>query len=82
MYDLARAVADRLGIDLAEASVGGASDGNFVSALGIPVLDGFGAVGAGAHAEHEWVSVTGMLERAALAAGVIASFGAGTRARA
>ena len=82
MYDLARAVAGRLGIDLAEASVGGASDGNFVSALGIPVLDGFGAVGAGAHAEHEWVSVTGMLERAALAAGVIASFGAGTRARA
>ena len=43
MYELAREVGDRLGLDLAEASVGGASDGNFVAALGIPVLDGLGA---------------------------------------
>ncbi len=79
MYELARAVADRIGLDLTEASVGGASDGNFVAALGIPVLDGFGAVGAGAHAAHEHVSIAGMLERTALAAGVLAAFAASDR---
>jgi glutamate carboxypeptidase len=79
MYELARAVASRIGVDLDEASVGGASDGNFVAALGIPVLDGFGAVGAGAHAAHEHVSVAGMLERTALAAGVLATFAVADR---
>jgi glutamate carboxypeptidase len=74
MYDLARASAARLGVDLAETAVGGASDGNFAAALGVPVLDGLGAVGAGAHARHEHVSVDGMVERAAVAAGVMAAF--------
>lgn len=74
MYELAGAVAARLGIDLPEASVGGASDGNFVAAMGIPVLDGLGAVGGGAHARHEHVSITGMVERTALAAGLVAAF--------
>ena len=74
MYDLAGGVASRLGVDLPEASVGGASDGNFVAALGIPVLDGLGAVGGGAHARHEHVSITGMVERSALAAGLVAAF--------
>ena len=60
--------------DLRETSVGGASDGNFAAALGLPVLDGLGAVGGGAHARHEHVSVDGMVERAAVAAGVIAAF--------
>ena len=49
-------------------AVGGGSDGNFTAALGIPTLDGLGAVGDGAHAEHEWASVEGMRERAALVA--------------
>lgn len=75
MYDLARAAAGQLQFDLQEASVGGASDGNFVAAMGIPVLDGLGAVGAGAHARHEWISISGMVERAALAAALIAVFG-------
>ncbi len=75
MYDLARAAAGQLQVDLQEASVGGASDGNFVAAMGIPVLDGLGAVGAGAHARHEWISISGMVERAALAAALIAVFG-------
>jgi len=75
LFDLARAVAAQLGVDLHERSVGGASDGNFVAALGIPVLDGMGAVGAGAHARHEHVTVSGMLERTAVGAGVIAAFG-------
>lgn len=64
-----------LGLRLREASVGGASDGNFVQHAGIPVLDGLGAVGGGAHARHEHATVSGMIERAALAAGVLAALG-------
>lgn len=74
VYALARTVAAELGVDLQEASVGGASDGNFVAALGIPVLDGLGAVGEGAHARHEAISVEGMVERTALAAGLLTTF--------
>ncbi len=74
MYELARAAAQQLGVDLQEASVGGASDGNFIAAMGIPVLDGLGAIGAGAHARHEWTSVPGMVERATLAAALVAVF--------
>lgn len=75
VYALARESAARIGVDLREAAVGGASDGNFAAAMGLPVLDGLGAVGAGAHARHEHISVDGMVERAAVAAGVIAAFG-------
>jgi glutamate carboxypeptidase len=71
LYELAREEAAELGVTLRECSVGGASDGNFVAALGHPVLDGFGAVGDGAHARHEHISVEGMLERTALAAAVL-----------
>jgi glutamate carboxypeptidase len=42
--------------------------------MGLPVLDGLGAIGAGAHARHERVSIDGMLERAAVAAAVITTF--------
>ena len=48
-----------------------ASDGNFVAALGVPVLDGFGAVGDGAHARGEHISLGGMTERTALAAALL-----------
>jgi glutamate carboxypeptidase len=65
MYGLAHAAAARLGVDLPETAVGGASDGNVAAALGLPVLDGLGAVGGGAHARHEHVSVDWMVERAA-----------------
>lgn len=75
LYALVRAVAAALQVDLQEASVGGASDGNFVAALGIPVLDGLGAVGEGAHARHEAISIDGMIERTAVAAGLLATFG-------
>ncbi|GAA2824538.1 M20 family metallopeptidase [Nonomuraea rubra] len=54
-----------------EAAVGGASDGNFVSALGRPVLDGLGAVGDGAHARHEHVVIEHIPERTALTMGLI-----------
>lgn len=72
LFDFARETAAGLGFALEEASVGGASDGNFIALLGVPVLDGIGAVGAGAHARHEFATVSGLLERTALAAGVIA----------
>ncbi|HWD04805.1 MAG TPA: M20 family metallopeptidase [Amycolatopsis sp.] len=75
LYELARDRAAELGVDLRETSVGGASDGNFVAALGHAVLDGFGAVGDGAHARHEHISVDGMLERTALAADVLYRLG-------
>ncbi len=52
-------------------SVGGGSDGNFTAALGVPTLDGLGAVGGGAHAEHEYVVIEAMTERANLVAGLV-----------
>jgi glutamate carboxypeptidase len=68
LYALARRLADDLGFQLGERSVGGASDGNFVAGLGLPVLDGLGAVGDGAHARHEHISLTGLTERTTLTA--------------
>jgi len=54
-------------------SVGGGSDGNFTAAIGIPTLDGLGAVGGGAHADHEYLVVDAMAERATLVAGLVRS---------
>jgi glutamate carboxypeptidase len=71
LFELAATIASGIGIDLAEAATGGGSDGNFCAALGIPVLDGLGAVGDGAHATTEYVSVADMPRRAALVAGMI-----------
>ena len=72
LYDRARAVARELGWDLAEGSTGGGSDGNFTAAIGVPTLDGLGAVGDGAHALHEHVEVDALADRAALLAGLMA----------
>jgi len=72
LYFEARDLAAELGFALAEASTGGASDGNFTSALGIPTLDGMGAVGEGAHARHESVVVEHLGPRTALLAGLLA----------
>ena len=52
-------------------AVGGGSDGNFTAALGVPTLDGLGAVGGGAHADHEFVIVNTMPERVELVAGIL-----------
>jgi glutamate carboxypeptidase len=73
LYARARQIADLLGFDLGEASVGGASDGNFVGALGVAVLDGLGIEGDGAHADHEHINVDNIAFRGALLAGLIAS---------
>jgi glutamate carboxypeptidase len=53
-------------------AVGGGSDGNFTAAIGVPTLDGLGAVGGGAHADHEYVVVDTMSDRARLIAGLVA----------
>ncbi|HHO54975.1 MAG TPA: M20 family peptidase [Trueperaceae bacterium] len=58
--------AKKLGLEISSAIVGGGSDGNFTSAIGIPTLDGLGCVGVGPHAKHEHIVVDGTLERLAL----------------
>ncbi|MGV9885260.1 M20 family metallopeptidase [Streptomyces sp. NPDC003006] len=72
LFERARAGAQRLGLGpLRSAAVGGASDGNFTAGLGCPTLDGLGAVGGGAHADHEHVIVAEMVPRARLLAGLV-----------
>ncbi|MGH2809095.1 MAG: M20 family metallopeptidase [Actinomycetota bacterium] len=72
LYATAQGLAAELGLPpLSEASVGGGSDGNFTASLGIPTLDGLGAVGGNAHAEGEYVVVDAMPERAALVAALV-----------
>jgi glutamate carboxypeptidase len=71
LYHTAREVAAELGRELGEGSTGGGSDGNFTAALGVPTLDGLGAVGDGAHARHEHVVVADLPWRAALLAGLV-----------
>jgi glutamate carboxypeptidase len=74
LFARARAVASSLGQELEEGSAGGGSDGNFTAALGIPTLDGLGAIGDGAHAAHEHVDISSLSWRAALLAGLLAAF--------
>ena len=72
LFRKAQALAHELGFTLNEASTGGGSDGNFTAALGIPTLDGMGAVGEGAHAQHESVFVEHLAPRTALLAAMLA----------
>jgi glutamate carboxypeptidase len=67
-YHKARALAAELGFDLPEGGTGGGSDGQLAAALGVPTLDGMGAVGEGGHAMNERISIKDMPERAALLA--------------
>jgi len=71
LYELAKAVASEFDYDLGEGPTGGASDGNLTASLGIPTLDGLGAIGAGAHALHENVEIAELPWRAALVAGLV-----------
>jgi len=71
LFELAREVAGELGFTLEEIAVGGGSDGNFTAGIGVPTLDGLGAVGDGAHAPHEFVVAAELPRRAALLAGMI-----------
>jgi glutamate carboxypeptidase len=73
LYAKARALSKEMGITLGEAFVGGGSDGNFTAALGVPTLDGLGAIGEGAHSPTENIVVRRLPERAALLAGLIST---------
>ncbi|MGA7927669.1 MAG: M20 family metallopeptidase [Candidatus Sulfotelmatobacter sp.] len=73
LYSKAQEIASQVNWKLAEAAVGGGSDGNFTAGLGIPTLDGMGGVGEGAHAVHEFIVVSELPRRALLLAGMIES---------
>jgi glutamate carboxypeptidase len=77
LFDLAKAAAAEIGVNLEEGSAGGGSDGNFTAALGVPTLDGFGAIGDGAHALHEHVAIDALVPRAAVIAGLLARLARG-----
>jgi len=65
-FERAREIGRQIGLELTEAATGGASDGNFTAALGVPTIDGLGCPGDGGHAEHEHIRVSGLIERTAL----------------
>jgi glutamate carboxypeptidase len=73
LFAHAKSLASQMGLKLGEAAAGGGSDGNFTAALGIPTLDGLGAVGDGAHATHEHILTKSLPERAALLASLLAT---------
>ncbi len=77
LFTLAARVGEQLGLRLSDVSVGGASDANFVSALGRGVLDGLGALGGGAHARHEHVLLAPVPARTALVAGLLVALAPG-----
>ncbi|HTK26987.1 MAG TPA: M20 family metallopeptidase [Pyrinomonadaceae bacterium] len=72
LYEKARELGAGFDYEVDETQVGGASDGNFVAALGVPVLDGLGIAGAGAHTLHEHVLVSDIAKRATLVALILA----------
>ncbi|HEV2577904.1 MAG TPA: M20 family metallopeptidase [Acidobacteriaceae bacterium] len=71
LFQRAQALAAEIGLDLQEAATGGGSDGNFTAAIGVPTLDGMGAVGGGAHSPGEFVVAGHLIERTAMLAGMI-----------
>jgi glutamate carboxypeptidase len=73
-FERARQIAAGLGLQIGEGSTGGGSDANFVAPLGVPVLDGLGAQGNGAHSEREHVVIASLPERTALLAAVISAW--------
>ncbi len=66
LFERAARAANQSGFELGEGHVGGASDGNFTAALGIPTLDGLGVDGMGAHADHEQIVVADLPRRPAM----------------
>src|SRR6266852_3703896 len=73
LFTRAKSLARQIHLRLGECTVGGGSDGNFTAALGIPTLDGLGAVGDGAHSSHEHVLINNMPARSALLAALLAT---------
>ena len=70
-FEKARNIASKLGMELTAGGTGGASDGNFVAPLGIPLLDGMGAVGEGYHSDREYIFAESMEQKAKLIAALI-----------
>ncbi|MRX43906.1 M20/M25/M40 family metallo-hydrolase [Agromyces kandeliae] len=77
LAELARRVGADLALEFEVAATGGASDANFVAALGVPTLDGLGPVGGGDHGIDEWLDVEGAPERIALLAGLVVAIAEG-----
>ncbi len=73
LYRLAQKLGREMGVEIAESSTGGGSDGNFTAALGVPTLDGLGGVGEGAHAMNESILVDRIADRTALLARLVES---------
>jgi glutamate carboxypeptidase len=73
LFRVARKLGRELGVQVEESLTGGGSDGNFTAALGVPTLDGLGAVGEGAHAANESILVDRIADRTALIAKLIAA---------
>ena len=73
LFGLAKELAADLGVGLEESASGGGSDGNFTAALGVPTLDGLGAVGEGAHAANESILIERIADRTALLAKLVAA---------
>jgi len=73
LFGRAREIGRSRGLELAEGSTGGGSDGNFTAALGIPTLDGLGAMGRGAHSVDESIVISSIPERASLLAALLAN---------
>jgi glutamate carboxypeptidase len=71
LFSLAKSLAAQMGLSIGECVAGGGSDGNLTATLGVPTLDGLGAVGDGAHSAREYAVVRAMPERAALLAALL-----------
>jgi glutamate carboxypeptidase len=73
-FEKAQQIASTIGLKLTEGGTGGGSDANFVAPLGVPVLDGLGALGNGAHTEREHIVIASLPERTALLAALICNW--------
>ncbi len=73
LFARAKSLAAQMGLTVGECTVGGGSDGNFTAAIGVPTLDGLGAVGDGAHSANEHIFIHTMPARAALLASLLAA---------
>ena len=73
LFEKARVLGRDIGVNVEESATGGGSDGNFTAAIGIPTLDGVGAVGLGAHTPHEHLFVNRIADRTALLAKLVAA---------
>jgi glutamate carboxypeptidase len=75
LFERARAVGARLGLEIDKTGTGGGTDGNFTAGLGVPTLDGLGVVGEGSHALHEQILIDSLPQRAALLAELVLDLG-------